>query len=146
MGQANSYLFGAALGRVVAVGYMGTNNEGINNEKFADNKLKSLGVENGVDGLDFKRSCVFSSQVGNPTDINIVCTYDVNVFAMLGDFKVTLANSASARAWLDGDCTIELARAYEASHKSARDSAKNGGGSGGDSGGSTPGIDPNAEG
>ena len=60
----------------------------------------------------------------SPTNINLVVTYEINIYPLLGDFKVTFAQSASTRAWLGGDLTVARASTF----------GKNGGGSSGGGG------------
>ena len=115
LGAGNSYLFGAVLGKALAVNYLGADTNG-SDEAIADKKLKALGVVDGLDGLNFKRSTIFHST--SPTNLNIVVTYKVKIFPMLGDFSVNFAQSASTRAWLGGDGTVIVGSKGKATEES----------------------------
>ncbi|MCR5635794.1 MAG: hypothetical protein K6F76_01240 [Clostridiales bacterium] len=108
LNSVTSYYFGSSLGESLTVDYLGCNNDGKDEETYADEWLKQLGVVDGVSGLNFNKSSIFAP--ASPTNINLVVTYDVNIYPLLGDFKVTFAQSASTRAWLGGDLTV--ARAF----------------------------------
>lgn len=72
--------------------------------KDADAYLKKLGVEDGLSGMHFGASSLYSGK--DYTDINLVVMYRVNVFPLLGDhFTMPVAQSASTRAWLQGDAS-----------------------------------------
>lgn len=70
----------------------------------ADAYLKKLGVEDGLSGMHFGASSLYAGK--DYTDINLVVMYRVNVFPLLGDhFTMPVAQSASTRAWLQGDAS-----------------------------------------
>lgn len=102
MGKAKSYIFGNILAANMCSKYLGANNESIGNKEYADKKLKSLGVVDGFEGLDFRYSCIFPDNA--PTDVNIIVVYEVKVFPWLtDDLKVRFSQSASTRGWIGGD-------------------------------------------
>ncbi|MDD5923178.1 MAG: hypothetical protein PUC88_00105 [Clostridia bacterium] len=110
LNSKTSYMFGASLGESITTSYLGANNEGIDEETYANERLMGLGVKDGISGLNFKKSSVFAPS--SPTNVNLIVTYDVEIFPLLGDFKVTFAQSASTRAWLGGDLTVSKASGY----------------------------------
>lgn len=68
----------------------------------ADAYLKKVGVKDGLAGMHFGASSLYSGD--EYTDINLVVMYRVNLFPILGDhFTIPIAQSASTRAWLNGD-------------------------------------------
>lgn len=114
MDKLKSFVIGSVLAKNMTVKYIGAyysedeKDKDPDYEKIADARLKSWGIEDGIEGLDFRCSNIFSKD--SPQDINIVVTYKVNVFKLLGDFTLTYAQSASTQAWLGGDCTAEIAQ------------------------------------
>lgn len=67
-------------------------------------KLQRLGIENGLDDLNFKLSTMFHS--GAPEDIIISVYYEVKMFSFFGlDLKANFIQTAHTRAWLSGDVT-----------------------------------------
>ncbi len=63
----------------------------------ADAMLKKLGIEEGLDGLNFGMSTVLKDN----KSINIVCIYKVKVFWLLGGEKyMTIKQTASTQAWI----------------------------------------------
>lgn len=69
----------------------------------ADEYLKSLGISEGMEGLNFKMSTIFAPT--SPNDINLVVYYQMDIvnFMNFDLGKVTLCKQASTRAWLGGD-------------------------------------------
>ena len=69
----------------------------------ADECLKSLGVVNGLDGLNFKMSTVFSSS--EPETVHIVVYYKLNIVQLFdwATLEVPMCKESVARAWLGGD-------------------------------------------
>ena len=78
LNSVTSYYFGSSLGESLTVDYLGCNNDGKDEETYADEWLKQLGVEDGVSGLNFNKSSIFAP--ASPTNINLVVTYDVNIY------------------------------------------------------------------
>lgn len=74
----------------------------------ANQYLVSLGVKDGLGGMSFLASEIFGGD--DNTDINLVVVYRVNIFPLLGDYTIPVAQSASTRAWLYGDTerTVKL--------------------------------------
>ena len=60
LNSMTSYYFGAALGESLTADYLGCNNEGKDEETYADEWLKQLGVVDGVSGLNFNKSSMLS--------------------------------------------------------------------------------------
>ena len=75
----------------------------------ADERLKSLGVVDGLDGLDFSRTTILdvhARSANKEQDINIVVIYKIELMPYLRvNFSRTFAQSASVRCWLGGDRT-----------------------------------------
>lgn len=67
----------------------------------ADAYLEHLGVVDGLDGMHFGASEIYSGD--DHADINLVVMYEVKVFPLLSDATMPFAQSASTRAWLMGD-------------------------------------------
>lgn len=101
MDTAKSYLIGSIMASGFSRKYIAAGIDGKSNESAADKKLKSLGVVDGMEGLDFSHSSIFDKKA--PGDINIVVVYKMKVIPLLGDWEVTFAQSASTRGWIGGD-------------------------------------------
>jgi|GEM_PF-2513028 len=84
------------LAKSMSVKYLGADvNE-------ANEKLKSLGIEEGLEGLDFRYSQMFHSST--PTDIVIAVKYDLEVLNLLNlDTSVSMFDVSQTKAWLSGD-------------------------------------------
>ena len=67
----------------------------------ADVYLRSLGVVDGLDGMHFTASNIYTGD--EYSDINLVVMYKVKLFPLLGDASIPFSQSASTRAWLMGD-------------------------------------------
>lgn len=96
---AKSHVIAAPIAKAFTAKHFGSNNEEINNN------LKKLGIEQGLDGLNFKLSQIFAYP--NTDEIHLVVYYDVKLFDFFGiDTKVTLCKESVVRAWLSGDAEI----------------------------------------
>lgn len=116
LGTATSYYFGTCLGEDLTVKYIKSEqNNGFMTATLPgsnyEDRLTKLGVVDGCKGLNFKKSSVFAPT--SPFDVNLVVTYDVAIYPLLGDFNVTFAQSACTRAWLGGDMTLTKALVIE---------------------------------
>lgn len=69
----------------------------------ANSELKKLGVVDGLDGMNFKMSTVFSSDA--PEDVHIVVYYRLKIVQIFGwtTLEVPMCKESVARAWLGGD-------------------------------------------
>ncbi len=67
----------------------------------ADAYLESLGIVDGLDGMHFGASQIYSGE--DHADINLVVMYEVKIFPLMTDATMPFAQSASTRAWLNGD-------------------------------------------
>lgn len=69
----------------------------------ANDFLKGLGVVDGLDGMNFKMSTIFSSDA--PEDIHIVVYYRLKIVQIFGwaTVEVPMCKESVARAWLGGD-------------------------------------------
>lgn len=105
MSAAKSHLIAAPMARALSIQHLGNGELSDNKKEDADLYLRSLGVKNGLDGLNFNLSTLFASD--SPTDINIIVVYEVKFISLpfLGDFHITFAQSASTKGWLGGDET-----------------------------------------
>lgn len=81
----------------------------------ADETLKSLGVVNGLSGMNFNLSTIFTKE--HPDEIHLVVYYKLNVSQLFdwADFEATLCKETRARAWLGGDAVVERVTAASAS-------------------------------
>ncbi len=106
MDETKSFLVGSLLGAALTEKYLDTP------YMDADSRLKALHVKDGMDGLDFSKSSIFSSSAGSAgkeRDINLVVVYRVKVFTLFShDLTVPFAQSASVQAWLGGDAEIDV--------------------------------------
>ncbi len=69
----------------------------------ADEKLEELGVVNGLDGMNFNLSTIFSEE--EPEDVHIVVYYKMKMLSFL-DYEygnLVICEESRARAWLGGD-------------------------------------------
>lgn len=67
----------------------------------ADAYLKSYGVVDGMDGLDFNYTTFLA--YGTSNEIQLVCTYDVRVLQLLGiDFNFKIRQCSKTTAWGNG--------------------------------------------
>lgn len=83
------------------------------NSEAANTKLESLGIEGGLDSMNFNLSNIFSDD--KHQDIEITVIYKVKLFQVF-DWVVLEANVskvATCRAWLGGDDVITKAVALE---------------------------------
>ena len=73
------------------------------NKKEADEKLESLGVIDGLDGMNFKMSTLFASD--SPEDVHIVVYYKIKVMQLFDwiPLEIPLCKESVARGWLAGD-------------------------------------------
>lgn len=97
----------------------------------ADARLESLGVVDGLDGMNFGMSTIFTKE--NPDEIHLVVYYKLKLTQMFSwaDFEATLCKETRARAWLGGDDV----QATVAEPEASGDAGERGpGGDGGDSG------------
>lgn len=91
-----SRLIAAPLAKAMSIKYFGKTKE------EAQARLESMGVVDGVDGLNFKLSTVFSSMA--PEDVQVTCLYQIQVIKLMGlDTKVTFSKTANTRGWMSGD-------------------------------------------
>lgn len=68
----------------------------------ADQRLRGLGVVNGLSGLDFTHSIIF--QNGTSDDIKITVVYQIKTIQLLPiEDTATFCQTASTRGWLYGD-------------------------------------------
>lgn len=97
---AKSHLIAAPLAKAFTTKHFGDTRD------EADQALKDMGVVDGLDGMNFKLSKIFSYP--NTDEIRIVVYYKVKLFDLLGaDIgQVTLCKEAVVRAWLSGDAEI----------------------------------------
>lgn len=72
----------------------------------ADECLKNLGVVDGIEGMNFKMSTIFSSN--EPEDVHIVVYYKLRITQIFGwvTLEVPMCKESVARAWLGGDDVI----------------------------------------
>lgn len=97
---AKSYLIAAPLSKAFTLKHFDSG------EQSADDVLKSLGVVDGENGLNFNMSTIFTNPY--PDEIHIVVYYKIKLFNFFGnDFgEVTTCKEAVVRAWLSGDAQI----------------------------------------
>jgi len=84
-------------------GFAGAEAEGLSTWDKADLALKSLGIEEGMDGLNFLMSEMFSDDY--PKQIHLVCYYTVPLTSMIdlpGNARMVFCKEAVTNAWLSG--------------------------------------------
>ena len=71
----------------------------------ADQRLKDLGIKDGIDGINFGMSTLFSSSEKNNELVHIVAYYKLEVVQLFEwmTLELPLCKEAFARAWLAGD-------------------------------------------
>ena len=106
MDEAKSFLVGSILGAALTEKYLDESHVD------ADTRLRTMNVVDGLDGLDFSHSSIFSrtaGSAGKERDINLVVVYKVRVFTLFSkEFSIPFAQSASVQAWLGGDAEISV--------------------------------------
>ncbi len=75
---------------------------------FADQNLKNLGVKDGLEGMNFKMSSMFTTQ--NPDDICLVVFYELELIQLfdMDILSVKLCKQSRCGAWLGGDNVQEF--------------------------------------
>ncbi len=102
-----SQLIAAPLAKAMVIKHFGGSKE------QADKELKSLGVVDGLNGLNFRMSALFAPNA--PDDIRLVVYYKVDLisFIDLGLKPAVMCKETRIRAWLGGDSTIEQEKGTE---------------------------------
>ena len=92
-----SHVIAAPLARSFTAKHFG------NNTSEADEFLEGLGVVDGLDGMNFNMSTIFSSK--SPEDVHIVVYYKLRIVQLFGweVLEVPMCKESVARAWLGGD-------------------------------------------
>ena len=95
-----SHLIAAPLAKAMLVKHFGSDWDS------ADQQLKALGVVDGLGGMNFGMSTMFSAN--EKEDIHIVVYYKLKItqFFPWADFEATMCKQSRARAWLGGDDVI----------------------------------------
>ena len=77
-------------------------------KEHANDRLKALGVKDGLDGINFKMSTMFTST--NPEDICLVAFYEVELLQLFDRevLSAKLSKVSRCRAWLAGDDFQEI--------------------------------------
>ncbi|MDR2670872.1 MAG: hypothetical protein LBC26_04035 [Oscillospiraceae bacterium] len=106
MDEAKSHLIAAPLARALVAQHIGNGRYADDHKTDADRYLKAMGIKEGLDGLNFNMSTLFSKDA--PLDVNLVVAYELEVISLpfVGPIKIQFAQSASTRGWLGGDETI----------------------------------------
>ena len=97
---AKSHFIAAPLAKSLFIKHFGENAD------EADKELRKLGVVNGLDGMNFDYSTIFSSvDEGESEDIHFVVCYRVKLTTFFKglDLSATFCKESRARAWLAGD-------------------------------------------
>lgn len=88
------------LAQMLAKAFMEKNLKSDKNDD-ADSYLKSYGVVDGMDGLDFNYTTFLA--YGNSNEIQLVVTYDIQVIKLLNfDYKFTIRQCSKTTAWGNG--------------------------------------------
>lgn len=75
-------------------------------EQDVDERLRTLNVENGFNGLDFKESCFLNDE---NNDIDIIVKYRINLPVPVKILpNIEIVQRASAKAWMGGDETSDI--------------------------------------
>ncbi len=92
-----SHVIAAPLARSFTIKHFGSTVE------EADAYLENLGVVDGLDGINFKMSTLFST--AEPENVHIVVYYRVRIVQLLDwmELEVPMCKESVARAWLAGD-------------------------------------------
>lgn len=83
------------------------------NRREANEALEKLGIEGGLDAMNFNMSTLFSD--ADKEDIEIIVYYKVKLVSLLGfePLEVTLCKKAVCKAWLGGDDVQVYVKATE---------------------------------
>lgn len=94
---AKTYLIAAPLARLFMAKHFG---ESMND---ASEALKKLGVVDGLDGMNFNASTIFSSSA--PDEVHIVVYYRLQLLQVFefAEVKLSICKEARTTAWLGGD-------------------------------------------
>ncbi len=102
LNMIKSHIIAAPLARAFTIKHFGETTE------EADKTLEALGVVDGIDGLNFKMSTIFSSET--PEDVHIVVYYKLRIVQLFNwaTLEVPMCKESVARAWLGGDNVQKL--------------------------------------
>ena len=94
---AKSHVLAAPLAKGLLLKHFGSNKD------EADKALEQLGIVDGIDGMNFNMSTIFTKE--HPDEIHLVVYYTVELSQMFDwlDLKVNMCKETRARAWLAGD-------------------------------------------
>lgn len=100
---AKSHVIAAPLAKSLLVKHFG------DTRVQASAELERLGVVDGLDGMKFGMSTIFTRE--HPDEIHLVVYYKLRVvqFFQWADFEATICKETRARAWLGGDDVQALA-------------------------------------
>ena len=98
---AKSHVLAAPLAKGLLLKHFGSNKD------EADKALEQLGIVDGIDGMNFNMSTIFTKE--HPDEIHLVVYYTVELSQMFDwlDLEVNLCKETRARAWLAGDHPVE---------------------------------------
>ena len=96
-----SHVIAAPLAKLFFVKHFGESFE------EANEKLKQLGVKDGLDGMNFKMSSVFSSE--EPENIHLAVYYKLQLAQFFKglELEVPICKESVTRAWLGGDNVVK---------------------------------------
>lgn len=94
---AKSHALAAPLAKALIIKHFG------GNSAEADARLKSLGVVDGLDGMKFGMSTIFTDK--HPDEIHLAVYYKLKIMQLFkwADFEASICKETRARAWLGGD-------------------------------------------
>lgn len=97
-----SHVIAAPLARMFVTKHFGSS------AAEASEKLEKLGVVDGLDGMNFNMSSIFSSD--EPEDVHIVVYYKLKLVSIFGwaTLEAPICKESKARAWLAGDDVQKL--------------------------------------
>ena len=112
---AVSHVIAAPLSKAFFTKHFGSNSTEANKE------LKNLGVVNGLDGMNFKLSTLFSKE--EPNEVHLVVYYKLKLIQLFDwtNLEVPMRKDAVARAWLGGDDVILKVKPMEPPAKESED-------------------------
>ena len=115
--QAVSHAIAAPLAKAFFTKHFGENAD------EADAELKRLGVVNGLNGMNFKNSTMFSAE--EKDEVHIVVYYKVKIMQLLdwATFEVNICKESVGRAWLGGDDVVKTVKPMEPVVESEEDDA-----------------------
>ena len=99
-----SHVLAAPLAKMFTIKHFGAN------KTEANDALKRMGIVDGLAGMNFKMSTLFSKN--EPENVHIIVHYKMKVLQLFGwqTFEVNMCKESVARAWLGGDDVTNIVK------------------------------------